>query len=191
MTDLEFFRRSPLEVAPELLGSVISGNGVKIKIVETEAYLGAEDPASHARSGPTDRCRSMFGPVNRAYVYRSYGMHLCLNVVCHHPESGGAVLIRAGSILEGESVARTRRGKARGLANGPGKLAQCLGIEQSHDGCCLSSGPIKLTRNTSLTSRPPILRGPRIGINVGENLPFRFWFADCPDISRKGEGSPI
>lgn len=188
----EFFWRSPLEVAPDLLGCLVSANGVALKIVETEAYLAACDLASHARSGPTARCLSMFGPVGRAYVYRSYGVHLCLNVVCHVPETGGAVLLRAGSVVEGESLARVRRQNSKGLADGPGKLAQCLGVLPGHDGSCLYSGPIKLRRNTSLDSSERIVRGPRIGISADHEKPYRFWIDGCRDVSRGGgRGVPL
>lgn len=191
MSDLpaeSFFLRSPLEVAPQLLGCLVVANGVALRIVETEAYLGASDRASHARSGPTARCLSMFGPVGRVYVYRSYGVHLCLNVVCHRPETGGAVLLRAGSVVEGMSLARVRRENSKGLADGPGKLAQCLAIEPGHDGSCLCSGPIKLRRITPLDSSERIVCGPRIGIGADQEKPYRFWIHGNRDVSRGGSG---
>lgn len=177
-------------MAPELLGWLICCSGVTLRIVETEAYLGAGDLASHARSGPTARCRAMFGPVGRAYVYRSYGVHYCLNIVCHEPESGGAVLLRAGEVVAGESLAQARRGGSKGLADGPGKLAQCLGISLLHDGSCLSSGPITLRRDTNLESSGVIVRGPRIGITLDRLKPYRFWYRGHAEVSRTGvEGS--
>lgn len=169
-----FYMRSPLLIAPELLGSVISHAGVSLRIVETEAYLGADDQASHARSGPTARCRSMFGPVGRAYIYRSYGIHLCFNVVGHGPDSAGAVLIRAGVVVAGRELCEQRRGRTKGLADGPGKLAQCLALTLELDGTCLREGPIVLERATPLDSRS-IKSGPRIGITRNANAPYRFY----------------
>jgi DNA-3-methyladenine glycosylase len=156
--------------------------------VETEAYLGADDGASHARSGPTPRCRSMYGPVGRAYIYKSYGIHLCLNVVCHGPESGGAVLLRAGTVVLGREMARQRRGRSKGLADGPGKLAQCLALSPQLDGTCLREGPIRLERVTPLDSGL-LESGQRIGISQNTEAPYRYWLANCPDVSRGG-GKP-
>lgn len=179
-----FLWRSPEVVAPELLGWLIYCSGVTLRVVETEAYLAAEDQASHARSGPTARCGTMFGPVARAYVYKSYGVHFCFNIVCHEPETGGAVLVRAGEVVEGESLARARRGGSKGLADGPGKLAQCLGLSLLHDGSCLSSGPITLRKDTDLKSTGAIVRGPRIGITLDRLKPYRFWYGGHPAVSR-------
>lgn len=163
-----------------------------MRIVETEAYLAADDDASHARSGPTARCRSMFGPVGRAYLYRSYGIHLCFNVVCHEPESGGAVLVRAGSVVEGHALARERRGlRAAGdglrfsrTADGPGKFAQCLALTKELDGSSLQSGPITLRRTETLI--PPNLRrrSERIGISQGTESVYRFFLGNCADVSK-------
>ena len=179
----DFYWRSPLRVAPELIGAVVSHAGVSLEIVETEAYLGADDAASHARSGPTMRCLSMFGPVGRAYIYRSYGIHLCFNVVCHAPETGGAVLVRAGRVTSGRDLAAQRRGRSKGLADGPGKLAQCLALTPQLDGSCLQSGPIFLERPTPLDS-DLIEVGRRIGISQNEAAPFRFWLSGSPHVSR-------
>ena len=174
-----------MEVAPLLLGCTVSHAGVLLRIVETEAYLGTDDAASHARSGPKLRSQSMFGPVGRAYVYLSYGVHLCLNVVCHRPEAGGAVLLRAGTVLRGEDLAQRRRGGSRGLADGPGKLAESLGLISSLDGSCLRTGPISLKRIRQLKATT-IKSGPRIGISQNAAAPYRFWVADCPDVSKFG-----
>lgn len=177
-----FFWRSPGLVAPDLIGCTVSHGGVTVRIVETEAYLAVDDAASHARSGPTPRCRSMYGPVGCAYIYKSYGIHLCLNVVCHGPESGGAVLLRAGSVVAGRRLAVQRRGRSKGLADGPGKLAQCLALSGQLDGTCLQEGPIILERVAPLESRL-IMTGQRIGISQNTEVPFRFWLADCEDVS--------
>lgn len=115
-----------------------------LEIVETEACGGSLDLAFHARSGPTERCRAMFGPVDRAYLYLSYGVHLCLNVVCHRPETRGAVLIRASRNVDGLGLAQSRRGEAKGLADGPGKLAQTLALDMRHNGCDLLEGELQL-----------------------------------------------
>jgi DNA-3-methyladenine glycosylase len=185
----EFFWRSPVAVAPELLGWTLSHAGVVLTIVETEAYLGTEDAASHARSGPTPRSRSMFGPVFHAYLYRSYGIHLCFNVVCHLPEAGGAVLVRAGTVTEGRDLAEERRGSSKGLANGPGKLAQCLALTQDLDGACLATGPLRLQRSESLQVHRVIKRGRRVGISQNQSPLYRFWLPESPDVSKpRAEG---
>lgn len=173
-----------MKVAPKLLGALVHHDGVLLRVVETEAYLGPDDAASHARSGPTKRCRAMYGPTGRVYIYRSYGVHLCFNIVCHRPETGGAVLIRAGTILQGHELARRRRDTSKGLADGPGKLAQCLNLTPDLDGSCLFEGPIKFTRTVALESRPTILCGPRIGISQNTDKLYRFWIAECPDVSK-------
>jgi DNA-3-methyladenine glycosylase len=180
-----FYLRSPVLVAPDLIGCFVAHAGVTVEIVETEAYLGADDAASHARSGPTVRCRSMYGPVGTAYIYKSYGVHLCLNVVCHGPETGGAVLLRAGTVVSGETRARQRRGGSKGLADGPGKLAQCLALAPELDGTCLQNGSIHLERVTPLASRE-IQSGPRIGISKNVDVAYRFWLTGCPDVSKGG-----
>ena len=156
-------------------------------IVETEAYLSGEDAASHAFPGPTRRNRSMFGEVARAYIYFSYGMHLCFNIVAHEPEQAGAVLVRAATVVEGRETAVTRRGRATDLANGPGKLAQALALSLDLDGTCLLEGPIRLLPPTSLPKA--IARGPRVGISKAVDLPLRFWISDSPDVS-KGKPGP-
>lgn len=186
----DFFWRSPALVAPELLGWVVHHGGVSLQVVETEAYLAADDRASHARSGPTARCRAMFGPVGRAYLYRSYGIHLCFNVVCHEPETGGAVLIRAGTVVEGVDLARRRRGltakeesSSFGLADGPGKFAQCLGLTKELDGSSLQCGPITLRKSQTLPPLHLTRRTERIGISQNRDAVLRFFLADCDDVS--------
>lgn len=180
------FWRSPVDVAPLLLGSYLSHEGVTLRLVETEAYLAAEDSASHARSGPTARCATMFGPVERLYLYRSYGIHLCLNIVCHAPETGGAVLLRGAEVVEGESLAIARRGKTRGLADGPGKLVQCLNLGLAMDGVCLRTGPVKLRKKRPVA--PLVVdSGPRIGITQNASAPYRFWLRGDQSVSvRRG-----
>lgn len=171
-------------VAPQLIGWTLSHAGVSLEIVETEAYSGALDLASHARSGPTARSAAMFGPVDRAYLYRSYGVHVCFNVVCHQPEGGGAVLIRAGRVTLGQAIAKKRRGDSRGLADGPGKLGQTLALDLTHDGTDLRSGPIRLTP-PGPKPKGTVISGPRIGITRSLERPHRFWLEGCPEVSRR------
>ena len=184
----EFFWRSPVQVAPDLLGCHLSHAGVRLRITETEAYLGPDDAASHARSGPTGRCEVMYGAVGRAYIYKSYGVHLCFNVVCHLPETGGAVLIRAGEVVDGKNLAESRRGVSKGLADGPGKLSQCLDLSPRLDGTSLSRGPISLTRTSPLEKEHFIVRGPRIGISQNREKKYRFWLAESAHVSKPNRG---
>ena len=131
IVDRDFFARDPLELAPDLLGKLLVGPCGRGRIVEVEAYRGEEDPASHAFRGPTPRNRVMFGPAGHLYVYRSYGMHWCANVVASHPDRAGAVLIRALQPVGPIDEMSRRRPAARrpeDLANGPGKLCAALGI---------------------------------------------------------------
>jgi DNA-3-methyladenine glycosylase len=156
--------------------------------VETEAYLGAQDPASHAFRGPTPRNLSMFGPAARAYVYRSYGMHWCFNVVTGWAGSAGAVLIRAGEVIEGREVAVERRGRNSDLANGPGKLGQALALDRSLDGSNLLEGPLRISPPSAPISSERIAVGPRVGISQAVDLPLRFWIKDSPHVSRGRPG---
>lgn len=174
-----FFDRPAATVAAALIGHRLFVDGVGGVIVETEAY-DRTDPASHSFGGPTRRNASMFGPPGRAYVYRSYGLHWCLNLVC---ETGSAVLLRALEPCAGLERMRVRRGldAPRLLCAGPGRLAQALGIDLSHDGLPLDRPPFAL--------EPP--RGPltvaattRIGISRGVEAPWRFLVPGSPYLSR-------
>lgn len=196
MTDVvlprAFYARSALEVAPALLGCLLvrrlAGQRLAGRIVETEAYLGAEDAASHAYRGPTLRNRAMFGPPGHAYVYFIYGNHFCLNVVTGAVGDGQAVLIRAIEPLEGIEVmqARRRRTAVTELTNGPGKLCQALAIDRRLDGHDLTLGEtLWLERGA-----PPIeaiATGPRVGVRGDEAAlaaPWRFYLAGNPFVSR-------
>ena len=171
------------KVARELIGAVLLVDGVGGRIVETEAYDRA-DPASHSFSGPTARNQAMFGPPGRAYVYRSYGIHWCLNFVCREDGHGAGVLIRAIEPLEGIEVMRKRRGleDARLLCSGPGRVGQALAIEHGMNGLRLDRAPFKVyARDQDY----PIAIGPRIGISKAMELHWRFGLAGSPFWSRR------
>ena len=168
-----FFRRDTREVARDLLGCRIVKEGLSGKIVETEAYLGSGDPASHASTGKTDRNSSMFGEPGKAYVYLSYGVHDMFNVVAHQGKAG-AVLIRAVRPEEGVDSMRERRGveDVRSLCDGPGKLCEAFGIDQGFDGEDLLSGDFRIEGGDI---RGEVEAGPRVGISEGLELDYRFY----------------
>jgi len=181
-------------VAPLLLGAVLTCDGpgaaVTIRVVETEAYGGADDPASHAYRGRTARNASMFGAGGTAYVYFTYGMHYCLNVVVGPPGEASAVLLRAAEVTDGIAAARARRTRPSGrvptdrdLARGPARLTQALGVTTADDGRDLldEHGPLRLT-----LAPTPVARyrcGPRVGISRAADRPWRFWLPDDPAVS--------
>jgi DNA-3-methyladenine glycosylase len=170
-----FFERAVLEVAPDLLGVVVSHGGVSVRLTEVEAYDGSHDPGSHAYRGRTPRNETMFGPPGHLYVYFSYGIHWCANVVCGPEGTASAVLLRAGEVVEGIGLAQKRRGErvaARDLARGPARLTQALGIDREHDGADLLDGAIQLGRG----KRPEATgTGPRVGLREAADRPWRFW----------------
>jgi DNA-3-methyladenine glycosylase len=207
----QFFARPSVPVAPDLLGCVLEHQSeaglVAVELTEVEAYAGASDPASHAYRGKTARNAVMFGPPGHAYVYFTYGMHFCVNLVCLGNGSASAVLLRAGRIIEGEELARARRtGGPRGvrgdgfprektvvpfrdLARGPARLCQALDIDRSLDGAdvCVPDSPLRMHwPEASTTARSvdrKILAGPRVGISAAAEMPWRFWIEGEPTVS--------
>jgi DNA-3-methyladenine glycosylase len=178
----DFFARSVHEVAPDLIGVTLLVDGIGGPIVEVEAY-DHEDPAAHGYGGRTDRNASMFGPPGHAYVYRSYGIHWCLNFVCEAEGSASAVLIRALEPARGIDAMRGRRGldDPRLLCAGPGRLCQALGITRANDGLALDEPPFELVAREA---EPPIAAGPRIGITKAADRPWRFGLAGSRYLSR-------
>lgn len=188
----------PVEVAPKLLGMRFEAGGTAGRIVEVEAYRGADDPASHAYRGLTARNRSMFGPPGLLYVYFTYGMHYCCNVVCREEGRAGAVLVRALAPLAGIETMRARRSRARrdtDLCSGPGKLCQALGLDRGFDGIDLlePTSPVRLISDRfppagRATDGRRIGRGPRVGIGCGlatAGEPWRFFVLGDPNVSSR------
>jgi DNA-3-methyladenine glycosylase len=177
-----FFDRSVHEVAPELIGATLLFNGAGGTIVEVEAYHHT-DPAAHSYTGRTERNAVMFGPPGHAYVYRSYGIHWCLNFVCEEDGSASAVLIRALAPTQGLAAMRRRRGlrDERALCSGPGKLCEALGITRKQNGLALERAPFELRARTS---KPEIVTGVRIGITKAAEKPWRYGLKDSPSLSK-------
>ena len=182
-----FFERDAAEVAPALVGVTLLVNGIGGVIVETEAY-DREDPASHAHAGPTARNAAMFGPPGRAYVYRSYGLHWCLNFVCREAGHGAGVLIRALQPTHGLDLMRARRGLPEGcderlLCAGPGRLGQALAItREAHDGVRLDRPPFRLI--PAIGGPLHVTATPRIGIRKAADVPWRFVWTGSRYASR-------
>jgi DNA-3-methyladenine glycosylase len=205
-----FFARPSVEVAPDLLGCVLeheTADGlVAVELTEVEAYAGRSDPASHAYRGKTARNAVMFGPPGHAYVYFTYGMHFCVNVVCLGEEgSASAVLLRAGRVIAGEELARARRTRGttaiapRDLARGPARLCQALGIDRSQNGADMVSAgsPLRMLSGAGNPARSAVLvpgdgspatprrivTGPRVGVSSAAEIPWRFWYDGDPTVS--------
>ncbi|MDO9590524.1 MAG: DNA-3-methyladenine glycosylase [Microcella sp.] len=191
----------PVAVAPRLLGAVLHGRGVSVRLTEVEAYRGeGADPGSHAFRGRTPRTEPMFGPAGTIYVYLSYGMHRCLNLVCGPAGEAAAVLLRAGEVVAGAELAAERRAAAaprragacasriiapRDLARGPARLATALGVDLSDSGGMLADGPLTLEPGAP-TSPGHVAMGPRVGVSgpggSAEYL-WRFWLVGEPTVS--------
>ncbi|MFL5967636.1 MAG: DNA-3-methyladenine glycosylase [Gaiellaceae bacterium] len=182
MIGRDFFARSVHEVAPDLIGATLLVDGVGGRIVELEAY-DQEDPASHGHRGQTPRNASMFGPAGRAYVYRSYGIHWCLNLVCAGEGVPEAVLIRALEPTHGIEKQQARRGVSdvRALCSGPGKLCQALAVTRDHDGLPLDRPPFRLEQRAEV---PQIVTGPRIGLTRATELSWRYALRGSVFLSR-------
>jgi DNA-3-methyladenine glycosylase len=202
----EFFDRPATAVAPELLGCVLAhhvladhgADGVvAAEIVEVEAYMGRADPPSHAFRGQTARNEVMFGEPGHAYVYFTYGMHFCVNLVCQPPGEAAAVLLRAGRVVEGADLAAVLRSGASGasggnrrlaqLASGPARLCQALGIDRAQNGAdvCDPGGALRVLAPQGFSRLPAgrIATGPRVGVSTGAEVPWRFWIAGDPSVS--------
>lgn len=174
--------------APLLLGAVLrhttSEGTVAVRVTEVEAYAGARDPGSHAYRGRTPRNEVMFGPPGRLYVYFTYGMHHCCNVVVGPEGEASALLLRAGEVVEGTDLARSRRPAAasdRDLARGPARLCSALGIDRRCNGADLRAGPLTLWP----ADQPPqqVRTGPRVGLRLAADVPWRFWLDGEPTVS--------
>jgi len=183
-----FFARSVHRVAPDLIGATLLFRGAGGIIVEVEAYHHT-DPAAHSFRGPTERNAVMFGPPGHAYVYRSYGIHWCLNFVCEGEGSASAVLIRALEPVHGIHLMRRRRGlkEARLLCSGPGRLCEALGITRRENGAALAPPLFELRPRSSA---PDIAIGPRIGISVATEHPWRYGLKGSPFLSKPFRSPP-
>jgi DNA-3-methyladenine glycosylase len=164
---VSFFARDATRVAPELLNKVFAAGGCRGRIVEVEAYT-SDDPASHCYRGPTTRNAVMFGPPGRLYVYVSYGLHHCVNIVTGPPGDGQAVLLRAAEPLDGVPLMRRRRGRTTGLADGPGKLGQAFGLTLADNGV-----PAAVFDDGVAPPSDPLI-GPRVGISRAVDWPRRY-----------------
>lgn len=183
--------RDVLRVAPALLGATVESDTpdglVAVRIVEVEAYRAADDPASHSYRGRTPRNAVMFGPAGHLYVYFVYGMHFCANVTCLPDGEAGAVLLRAGEVVSDLGIARSRRPTARrddDLARGPARLASLLGLGREHNGVDVTdpASAVRL-RVGGQVPAAGIATGPRVGVAVAAELPWRFWVAGSPAVS--------
>jgi DNA-3-methyladenine glycosylase len=178
----KFFGRSVHEIAPDLIGATLLVNGVGGLIVEVEAYHHTE-PAAHSFNGPTPRNMVMFGPPGFLYVYRSYGIHWCMNFVCEKEGSASAVLIRALEPTHGIAAMRRRRGQPdeRMLCSGPGKLCEAMAVTDKQNGLALDAAPIAVYARTT---KPDVVSGVRIGITKAAELPWRYGLKGSKFLSK-------
>lgn len=179
----------PVDAAQLLLGSFLEAGDVRVRIVEVEAYRGGDDPASHCYRGKTPRNEVMFGPAGFLYVYFVYGMHFCANVVSLTDGVPGAVLLRAGEVVSGEDIAFSRRPASRSsaeLAKGPARLCKVLGLDRASNGLDLTSAdsPVRLYAGEPAGD---VFSGPRVGVAVAMDVPWRFWI-DSPAVSTYKRG---
>jgi DNA-3-methyladenine glycosylase len=188
-----FYARDSREVAPELLGKLVvredpEAGRIAVRLVEVEAYAGTDDPGSHGYRGPTARNATMFGPAGHLYVYFTYGMHWCANVVCGDRDWASAVLLRGAAPVEGVDVMRARRPAARrdrDLCSGPARLAQALGLNREHDGDDLVRGPLRIVDDGVPPPNAPGV-SVRVGLAAGkgEEHPWRWYVPGDPNVSR-------
>ncbi len=188
VTLLDLISGPVLDAAPRLLGARFTHGAVTVRLTEVEAYDGGSDPGSHAHNGRTARNAVMFGPAGHLYVYFTYGMHHCCNVVCGPEGEASAVLLRAGEVVDGLEVARGRRPGStdRDLARGPARLCKAMGIDGSANG---------LDLRDSLTLGEPspasgVSTGPRVGLRLAADRPWRFWLTGDPTVSRYVAAKP-
>jgi DNA-3-methyladenine glycosylase len=187
----------PLDLAPLLLGCLLESRSdqgtVAVRLVEVEAYRGQDDPASHCYRGRTPRNEVMWGPAGHLYVYFVYGMHFCANVVGTTDGTPGAVLLRAGEVVSGAELARTRRPKARGsgsVARGPAVLTSVLGLDRAHNGVDLTDpgSPVRLLRAPEVAPED-VRTGPRVGVAAAMDVPWRYWVDGSPAVSAYRRGA--
>jgi DNA-3-methyladenine glycosylase len=186
---LPFLGGSSVDIAPRLLGSLLHGRGVTVRLTEVEAYRGETDPGSHAFRGPTPRTRIMFERPGTLYVYFSYGMHVCANIVTSPYGEASAILVRAGDVVDGLDLARVRRSTSKSdadLARGPARLCVALGITLGDNGDDLETGDIRLELPDAMTPPVAYAQGPRTGVSGAggtDEFPWRFWIPGDPTVS--------
>ncbi|WP_235999508.1 DNA-3-methyladenine glycosylase [Qaidamihabitans albus] len=189
----------PVALARRLLGCVLESRGdegtVRVRLAEVEAYRGLDDPASHCYRGRTARNDVMWGPAGHLYVYFVYGMHFCANVVGLTDGQPGAVLVRAGEVVEGSELARRRRPTARGngaVAKGPAVLTSVLGLDRAHNGSDLTdpASPVRLFAGPQVPE-DRVRAGPRVGVAAARDIPWRFWIDGSPAVSTYRRGGRV
>ena len=193
----QFYDRPVVDVARGLLGAVLEsalgGELVRVRLTEVEAYGGMADPASHAFRGPSARNRTMFGPPGRTYVYFTYGMHFCMNLVTGAAGTASAVLLRAGTVIDGaDVVARRRPGVAsRDYARGPARLTRALNVDKAADGAdvCATDAPLRVLPGGEVADQM-IRCGPRVGVSAATDVPWRFWLHGEDSVSPYRPGGP-
>lgn len=202
----DFYDRPVLDVARDLLGCLVcTGSGAEqmtVRLTEVEAYAGPDDPGSHAYRGPTPRTGVMFGPPGHAYVYFSYGMHWCMNLVCGPPGRASAVLLRAGALVTPadpergdavEALARVRRPGIRSIdrARGPARLTRLLGVDRAFDGAPVTNGDgdLRVVSGDRIPDEK-VRTGPRVGLSAAAERPWRFWIDGEPSVSPYRPGKP-
>jgi DNA-3-methyladenine glycosylase len=182
----DLLQRPATEVAPLLLGGILTVDDVSLRLTEVEAYLGETDPGSHAFRGLTKRTAVMFGPPGRIYTYFTYGMHVCANIVCSPEGTASAVLLRAGEVVAGADVARERRTTSRGdadLARGPARLCVALGITLADGGAQLGAGRFRFELPEAAVAYESGQRTGVSGAGGGTEFPWRFWIPGDPTVS--------